>query len=125
MTTTPGIWRGLRWLAIGLAAATMALAIAGLRSELASAGPTAQLSATKTVVINHFAFHPPTLTIAAGTTVTFANTSQVTHTATHGGVFNTGRIGPGTSISVRFKQRGTFTYHCMIHPTMHGKIVVQ
>lgn len=110
---------------MGAALAVMALAIAGLRSELASAGPAAQASATKTVDINHFAFHPPTLTIAAGTTVSFVNSSKVTHTATHGGVFNTGRIGPGTSIAARFKQTGTFTYHCMIHPLMHGKIVVQ
>jgi plastocyanin len=25
---------------------------------------------------------------------------------------------------VRFTQKGTFAYHCTIHPFMHGKIVV-
>jgi len=25
---------------------------------------------------------------------------------------------------VRFKQKGTFAYHCEIHPLMHGKIIV-
>jgi plastocyanin len=108
------------FLAVGL----MALAVIGLRSELAAAGPTAVASKTATVDINHFAFHPPTLTVKKGTTVDFTNSSKVTHTATRGGSFNTGRIKPGTSISVRFNTKGTFAYHCSIHPTMHGKIVV-
>ncbi|MBA3866301.1 MAG: cupredoxin domain-containing protein [Solirubrobacterales bacterium] len=107
------------------ALALMLLALTGLRGELAAAGPVAEASATKRVEINHFAFHPPTLTIARGTTVKFANASQVTHTATAGGVFNSGHIGPGMSISIRFNQVGSFSYHCMIHPLMHGKIIVQ
>jgi plastocyanin len=125
MMTTTGIWRGIRWLAIGAAAAAMALALLGLRSELAVAGPTAQASAAKTVDIDHFAFHPPTLRIAVGTWVNYPNSSKVAHTATHAGVFNTGRIAPGTTIGIRFNRRGSFAYHCSIHPFMHGKIVVQ
>jgi plastocyanin len=125
MTKTAGIRQGIRWIAIGVAAAAMALALLGLRSELAAAGPSAQASGVKTVEINHFAFHPPTLTIAVGTKVGFTNASRVTHTATHGGVFNTGRIAPGTTIAIRFNSRGSFSYHCSIHPFMHGKIVVQ
>lgn len=125
MTKTAGIQQGIRWIAIGAAAAAMVLALLGLRSELAAAGPTARVSAAKTVDINHFAFHPPTLTIAAGTKVNFTNSSKVTHTATHGGVFNTARIAPGTTISIRFDSKGSFSYHCSIHPLMHGKIVVQ
>lgn len=125
MTTTAGFRQGIRWVAIGAAAAAMTLALLGLRSELAAAGPTAQTSAAKTVDIDHFAFHPPALTVAVGTKVNFTNSSKVTHTATHGGVFNTGRIAPGTTISIRFNSRGSFSYHCSIHPSMHGKIVVQ
>jgi plastocyanin len=125
MTTTAGIRQGIRWLAIGAAAAAMVLALLALRSELAAAGPTARASATKTVGINHFAFHPPTLTISAGTKVNFTNSSKVAHTATRAGSFNTGRIAPGTTVSIRFKQKGTFSYHCSIHPFMHGRIVVQ
>jgi plastocyanin len=125
MTETTGIWRLVRWVAIGAAAAVMALALLGLRSQLATAGPVAQASGDKTVVINHFAFHPPSLTIAAGTKVNFTNSSTVTHTATRAGSFNTGRISPGSTTSIRFNSKGTFAYHCSIHPSMHGKIVVQ
>lgn len=124
MTTTLGTRSGRLKLAALLAAVAFALALAGLRGETASAGGAAQASRAPTVVINHFAFHPPTLTVAKGTKVTFSNTSSVTHTATRNGSFDSGRIKPGTSVGIRFKQKGTFAYHCEIHPFMHGKIVV-
>jgi plastocyanin len=124
MAGTQTIWRGARWAAMAFAVALMALAVIGLRSELAAAGPTASISRSKSVDIRNFAFHPPSLTIRKGTTVDFTNSSRVTHTATRGGSFNTGRIKPGKTIGIRFNQKGTFAYHCSIHPSMHGTIVV-
>jgi len=123
MAGTQTIWRGARWALAAGALALMLLALLGLQSELASAGPTAEASVTKTVDINHFAFHPPTLIVKKGTKVDFTNSSGTTHTATSGS-FDTGRIKPGTTIGIRFNQKGTFSYHCSIHPFMHGKIVV-
>lgn len=111
-------------IAIVLVVVAFVLALIGIHDELAAAGPTAQTSATKTVDINHFAYHPGTLTVAKGTKVDFANSSKVAHTATGRG-FDTGHIKPGSSIVVRFNQAGTFVYHCTIHPFMHGKIVVR
>lgn len=107
-----------------LAVVACALAVAGLSGAATAAGGTAAASRAATVDINHFAFHPPTLTVAKGATVTFSNSSKVTHTATRRGAFDTGRIKPGESVAVRFKQKGTFAYHCEIHPFMHGKIIV-
>jgi plastocyanin len=88
------------------------------------AAPTAEASASSTVDIRNFAFHPGTLSIAKGSKVIFSNSSGVAHTATRAGAFDTGRIKPGKSVSVRFTQKGTFPYHCKIHRFMHGKIVV-
>jgi plastocyanin len=124
MAGTQTIWRGARWAVMGLAVALMALSVIGLRSELAAAGPTASVSRSKSVDIRNFAFHPPALTIRKGTTVDFTNSSRVTHTATRGGGFDTGPIRPGKTIGIRFNQKGTFAYHCSIHPFMHGTIVV-
>lgn len=107
-----------------LAVVACALAVAGLSGAATAAGGTAAASRAAAVGINHFAFHPPTLTVAKGATVTFSNSSKVTHTATRRGAFDTGRIKPGESVAVRFKQKGTFAYHCEIHPFMHGKIIV-
>jgi plastocyanin len=87
------------------------------------AGATA--SAAKTVAIKGFAFKPKTLTINRGSRVTFANRDNVPHTATKGGSFDTKRIAPGKSVTVKFKRRGSFAYHCKIHPFMKGKIVVE
>lgn len=98
------------------------LAVAALQGGHAS-GATA--SGAKSIDINHFAFHPPTLRIKKGGKIAFTNSSSVTHTATRAGSFDTGRIKPGTTKTVQFNQKGTFAYHCKIHPFMKGKIVVE
>src|SRR6202011_2682140 len=48
------------------------------------------------------------------------------HTSTSDtGAWNTGNIAPGsTSSAVSFPTAGTFTYHCAIHPSMTGSVVV-
>lgn len=106
--------------------ALLVLALGLLATQAAPAaqpGP-ARVSKAKTVDISHFEFHPPTLSVAKGTRVVFSNSSGTTHTATDKGVFDSGPIKPGDSFAARFEQKGTFRYHCEIHPFMHGKIVV-
>ena len=119
--TASAIRRGL-W-TFGIAIGIAALALVWLQGARAS-GEVAQASGTKSVDIKNFAFHPPTLRIAKGTRVAFVNSSGVAHTATRAS-FNTKRIAPGTTAFVRFGQKGTFAYHCTIHPFMRGKIVVE
>jgi plastocyanin len=109
----------------GSAALVSAVALA-LAFTAGATGPasSAQAAGSSTVDIHNFAFHPGTLHVSKGSKVVFSNSSGVAHTATRTGVFDTGRIKPGTSVSVRFNQKGTFAYHCEIHNFMHGKIVV-
>jgi plastocyanin len=104
---------------VALAALTALLAREG------NAGAAAGASASKTVDIRNFAFHPGTLKVRRGTRVSFTNSSEVTHTATKGSSFDTKRIAPGDSAVVRFDKRGSFAYHCKIHPFMKGKVVVE
>jgi plastocyanin len=99
------------------------LAVAALQGGRAI-GATAVTSGAKSVDINHFAFHPPTLRVKRGARVAFTNSSDVTHTASSGS-FDTKRIAPGTSVTVTFDHKGTFAYHCKIHNFMKGKIVVE
>lgn len=112
------------WGLIAAVALAFSLMLAGIHSAGAAPGPPASASKAASVDIDHFAFHPPTLRIAKGTGVTFSNSSKVSHTATRAGAFDTGVIKPGKSVEVRFKQKGTFAYHCEIHSQMHGKIIV-
>jgi|SRR5882724_921103 len=111
--------RTVALLALVLAAALLITQVA----PAAQPGP-ARASKAKTVDISHFEFHPPTLSVAKGTKVVFSNSSGTAHTATDRGAFDSGHIKPGESFAVRFEQKGTFRYHCEIHPFMHGKIVV-
>jgi plastocyanin len=90
-----------------------------------ASGHAATASATKAVDIRDFAFHPGTLKVKRGNKVAFTNSSNVTHTATKGGSFDTKGIGPGKTKVVTFGKRGTFAYHCKIHPFMKGKVVVE
>lgn len=104
-------------------AALLILALFG--TGKGGAEPTAEASAAKTVSIVNFAFKPSTLTVKRGARVGFANTSNTAHTATKGDNFDTKRIAPGKTKTVRFNQRGTFAYHCKIHPFMKGKVMVE
>ncbi len=66
------------------------------------------------------------MTIAAGGSVTFRNDDDRAHTVTaDDGAFNSGPIGEGGSWKRTFKQAGTFSYLCAIHPEMTGKVVVK
>ena len=72
------------------------------------------------------AFSPATVTIAAGGSVTFRNDDDRAHTVTaKDGAFNSGTIAEGGSWKRTFKQAGTFSYLCAIHPEMTGKVVVK
>ena len=83
-------------------------------------------AATVAVSISGFAFHPATLKIKVGTTVTWTNHMNIDHTVTaNSGGFTSGHIAPGHSFSLKFKKAGRkFPYHCMIHPFMMGTIIV-
>ncbi len=87
--------------------------------------PTTSAQDTAAVTISGFAFSPASLTITAGTTVTWTNQDSATHTATaDDGSWDTGDIAQGASASVTFDTPGTYTYHCTIHPNMVATITV-
>jgi plastocyanin len=81
----------------------------------AAAGPT--------VTIMNFSFSPATIDVKAGDTVTWRNSDGADHTAT-GKAFDTGVLSKGSRGSFTFKQAGTFSYVCTIHPSMHGAVRV-
>ncbi len=86
---------------------------------------TAHAASGTTVTIADFQFSPATITIHVGDTVTWVNNGPSAHTATaNDGSFNTGVLQKGHSASHTFTKAGTFTYICMIHPFMHGTVVV-
>jgi len=86
----------------------------------------ASLAATRAVKIVGFAFVPASVTVSVGDTVSWSNGDAVTHTATaDDGSWTTGSISGGSKKSLTFSTAGTFPYHCAIHASMHGTLVVQ
>jgi plastocyanin len=77
------------------------------------------------VEIANYEYSPDPVRVEAGGKVIWQNEDSVSHTATaDDGSFDTGEIDEGKLKSESFKQPGTFTYHCEIHPQMHGTIEV-
>ena len=104
----------------------LAAAFAGVPA-VAFAGDTVTAAAQPTVVeIHNLKFDPPTLTISAGTKVTWVNEDKSPHTVTDKGkVFRSAGLDTKDSFSYTFEAPGEFTYICTIHPMMVGKIVVK
>ena len=77
------------------------------------------------VNIDSFAFVPLTLTVPAGTTVTWTNHDEEPHTvAASDGSFRSPGMGTGATYSHTFATAGKFDYVCSIHPMMRGTVVV-
>jgi len=72
------------------------------------------------------AFGANPLTIATGTTISWLNNDNTTHTsAADGNQWSSGNLAPGKRFNFTFASAGRFAYHCQIHPNMVGTIVVQ
>jgi plastocyanin len=102
-----------------------------------SGGAVAPATGT-TVAIQNFSFTPQTLTVKAGTKVTWTNNDTTIHnvTSTSGpaidaattSLFSSGSMNGGQSFSYTFTKAGTYYYECTIHAamaTMHATVVVK
>ena len=77
------------------------------------------------VGIDNFAFVPATLTVAAGSTVTWTNRDEEPHTVVaNDGSFRSPGMGSQATYSYTFPTPGKFDYVCSIHPFMHATVVV-
>jgi plastocyanin len=75
--------------------------------------------------IRDFSFEPSAIRVATGTTVRWVNRGAAPHTVTDkGGSFDSGFINGGESWSHTFRQAGTFSIWCVIHPQMVGTVTV-
>lgn len=129
-------------MAIAGLAATGLLACGGGSSNTSTAAPTTPTtpapatpvdgpSAAVTIVpgartLGSQAYAPNPLTVTAGTTLTWTNGDTATHGAINdAGAFSSGNLGAGGKYSVTLQVPGTYAYHCPIHTSMTGTIVVR
>lgn len=82
-----------------------------------------------TVTMKNFAFNPATLTVKPGTVVTWVNQDSAPHTvvsdAGDPAAFSSGQLSTGGTYTFTFTTTGTYGYHCTIHPSMTGTVIVQ
>jgi plastocyanin len=82
--------------------------------------------ATAEVKVDNFSFGPATLTVPAGTTVTWTNRDDIPHTiVSTDKVFKSKVLDTDERFSFTFAKAGTYPYFCSIHPKMTGSVVVQ
>jgi plastocyanin len=79
------------------------------------------------VSIDNFTFGPQTLTVKAGTTVTWTNKDDIPHgvAATKNGFARSKALDTNDSYSFTFTTPGSYQYFCYLHPNMTGTIVVE
>ena len=106
---------------------TVLLLLAGSRSVKAADQPSAANAEAKAEVkIDNFVFGPQTITVPAGTTVTWTNKDDIPHTVVStDGVFKSKVRDTDEQFSYKFDKAGTYSYYCSVHPKMTGKVVVQ
>jgi plastocyanin len=102
-----------------LTAAVPELTAAGVAAVQAAASPA-------TIQIDNFAFTPATLTVTAGTTVTWKNEDDSPHRiGDKNGTFKSAALDTDDSFSHTFATPGEYPYICTIHPYMVGKVIVR
>jgi len=78
------------------------------------------------VMVENFSFQPGTLTVMAGTTVTWVNHDDEPHTVNENNkTFKSGTLDTDGKFSYKFTSPGTYSYFCSIHPRMKGQIIVK
>jgi plastocyanin len=79
------------------------------------------------VGIDNFTFNPQTVTVKAGTTVTWTNKDDIPHgvAVTNNAFKRSQALDTDDSFSFTFTTPGTYQYFCYIHPHMTGTIVVE
>ena len=107
--------------------------------------PTTSSSVTAQVIevsISSLAFMPPSISVKAGSKVTWRNDEPITHTVTSGaytgvdtttglrsgqrpdGLFNARLEGQGDTFTYTYTEPGTYSYYCDIHYGMNATVVV-
>lgn len=112
----------------------LAMMASGCDENLASvAAPTSPTISAATVTIqpsartlSTAAFVPNPVTLSVGGVVTWSNTDSSTHDmVSDTGLWDSGRMAPSGRYDFTFSSKGSFPYHCSIHPGMVGTVVVQ
>jgi plastocyanin len=132
--TEPGAW-GMATLDMGpeIELGTVEVVAPGVDEVISTLRPTAELASAcgeaaggvDTEILDG-AFADPVLEVAAGTTVTWVNTSPMAHQVTFNdaAIASSAMLHEGDAFSVTFAEPGSYSYYCAPHPHMTGVVEV-
>ena len=103
---------------VGAALVGAALAAGGLAPVMAGADASAK--------IDNFTFEPETLTVKAGTTVTWINEDDIPHTVVASDrSFKSKALDTDDKFAFTFTTPGSYEYFCSLHPHMKAMVTVE
>ena len=128
---------GFDWGAVTLAAIVSVMTLTGAAASSPSApqagtemAPAAATEGTAgsavEVKIDNFAYTPGTITVKAGTQITWINRDDIPHTVdSTQGKFKSSAMDTDDKFQFRFTEPGEYPFYCRMHPKMTGKVIVQ
>lgn len=110
-----------------MVAAALGGATAGMTGAVILPGWAQTAPQADAIAIDNFTFTPQTLTVKAGTNVTWTNRDDIPHgIASDNNAFAKSKaLDTDDSYSFTFATPGTYKYFCYVHPHMTGTIVVE
>lgn len=87
-----------------------------------------ELSISPYIEITNFVFNPVDVKIKTGDTVTWINQDNAPHNIVFdqgADISNSDTIVNGGTYSQKFEKPGVYLYHCGLHPSMKGRIIVE
>ena len=107
--------------AVALAAAALVAVAAGCGASRSSE----PVATNEVTMAKSYVFEPKVVRVAAGSTVTWTNDDNFTHTVRVDGQ-DDHEVGRGDSVSIRFDTPGTYHYVCTLHEQdMDGEVIVE
>jgi amicyanin len=95
-------------------------ALPSLQESVSAASPAVDIK------IDNFSFTPPTLTVKAGTQITWTNADDIPHNVvSEDKSFKSKVLDTDEKFTFTATKPGTYSYFCSIHPQMTGKVVVE
>ena len=96
-------------------------ALPAVEKTIAAGPPTAEIK------IDNFSFAPATLTVKAGTQITWTNGDDIPHTVVSDDdhTLKSKVLDTDEKFTFTANKPGTYSYFCSIHPKMTGKVVVE
>lgn len=83
-------------------------------------------TAASQITIVDDSFKPATVTVSAGSKVTWTNHDDDPHTVTSvQPLFDSKGLAQGDTYSFVFRKPGTYAYYCKVHPFMKATVIVK